>query len=674
MKKTDYNSLAYLEVTNSNAGTNIITDIDCINDLSSSTKKAITELKLNKLNITKLELKGFENVKTLSITTCAKLTSIKGLKNMNNVTRFNAAGNSLIADGTEHFSNKAKLQTVYAGSSGFTTTDFLKNCYELTYVDFSRNKLTDTDGLKDKTKMTGIRLEYNKTLGVFENIATCTAVTELYLLETSPISDEQITILQPIIAQCTKYSLPVGYGILVAQNSQNCVLDGEQIKLGALTSLKNSSVIKYLSLANVKWLDESGNIMDKTNPTNQVLITEKINDVLSTLTEVEALRLQGEAGLTSIEFVKNMTKIKELDLRGTSVEDVSILDNNCLELTFVIIDNVKTDLTKIQNCINRMYTKTIKGHYYTAMQGNLMLASKNDNTLVKQLANCTELVSLNVAAEHYGGYTGVAEMIDLSELTKLKDVKMGIYSTKWGFKLPSSVRDLNSPNLTQAVWDLSQVDNLDKLYSDGVEYTKIFNKLKKGCTIGWIHCRYPRDQVLDFSNLNMSRTTKLEICEYGTAGSVKEVKGLVNLQNLSNFTMFTRECRIVNIIDSAPKLTYANLANNKLESLDFLKNCTELTDLRLGSNQIIDLIQIKEFKKLKNLDLTNNKIQRLCTYTDENGQVIMYDNLEILKDLNHKNGKGGVLNTVKLSGNNLTDGDYTVSGIKSLPWNGGTTW
>ena len=303
-----------------------------------------------------------------------------------------------------------------------------------------------------------------------------------------------------------------------------------------------------------------------------------------------------------------------------------------------------------------------------------MLASKNNNTLVEQLANCTELVNLNVAAEHYGGYTGVAEMIDLSGLTKLKYVKMNIYSTKWGFKLPSSVVDITSPNLTQDVWDLSQVNNLEKIYSDGVEYTKIFNKLQNGCKIGWIHCRYPRDQVLDFSNLDLSATTKIEICEYGTTGTVKEVKGLVNLQNLNHITMFTKEARAVNLIDEAPKLTYVNLENNKLESLDFLKKCTNIVTLNVKTNQIIDLLPIKEFKQLKTLDLTNNKVQRLSTYKNDEGASIMYDNLEILKDLNHKAGKGGMLNVVKLTNNNVTEGDYTVSGIKSLAWNGGTAW
>jgi hypothetical protein len=42
-----------------------------------------------------------------------------------------------------------------------------------------------------------------------------------------------------------------------------------------------------------------------------------------------------------------MTLLKELDLRGTSVTDVSVLDDNCMELTFVIIDNVNTDITII---------------------------------------------------------------------------------------------------------------------------------------------------------------------------------------------------------------------------------------------------------------------------------------------------------------------------------------
>jgi Leucine-rich repeat (LRR) protein len=81
-------------------------------------------------------------------------------------------------------------------------------------------------------------------------------------------------------------------------------------------------------------------------------------------------------------------------------------------------------------------------------------------------------------------------------------------------------------------------------------------------------------------------------------------------------------------MDLAPKLKILDISNNRLISLEGVKECVRLSSLNASNNQIQDASMIGNLQKLKHLDLSNNKL------TDTGSLCQNINNLKQLRSLN----------------------------------------
>jgi Leucine-rich repeat (LRR) protein len=87
--------------------------------------------------------------------------------------------------------------------------------------------------------------------------------------------------------------------------------------------------------------------------------------------------------------------------------------------------------------------------------------------------------------------------------------------------------------------------------------------------------------------------------------------------------------------------------------------------LDLSDCSISNIYALKDLKNLQHLDLTNNCIYDSASFTDSDNNVITYNTMELLANLNSV--KNGALMYLYLSGNS---GIIDYSPVSSLKWSG----
>ena len=147
--------------------------------------------------------------------------------------------------------------------------------------------------------------------------------------------------------------------------------------------------------------------------------------VLSTLTGLKKLSVGKISNLTKIDFLNTVQNLSELDYRGTGVEDVTILNTNGLRIGTLFTNGAKTDLSTIQETLNRMINNRGLDEnlncawrdedYNNTLNG--MLHIENYNGSNDAFANCTSLDSLAISGSLEG-----AQNFDLSNCNDLKNM------------------------------------------------------------------------------------------------------------------------------------------------------------------------------------------------------------------------------------------------------------
>ena len=661
MSNTDYNYLAKMYITGSKTSNRIFSNMNLLEKLTTTTKESIKELYLNDNDLREnVDISSFKNLEKLNIQANRYLVNLYGLENLkklNSIYGLNCYNLTNIAMlGKEN--SLAYLDISY---SKLENLNFLNNADNIITLRVNGLKLKDINSLENKHKLRDVYLTDNKDLKVVDALKNDENIKYLYLAGCDNLIAESLLGIKGIINNCTDYSLPNGYALMFT-DSPILTFKNEKIKLSSFKTLKNNNIVESLSLKGIIWIDNNGKTIDTNISTQVAEINSVISEVIGTMTEIKHLQIKDLSYINNIDFVKNLSKLKELDLRGTSVTDISVLDNNCLELATLILDNSSIDLTTIQNCINRMYDKKMDNKFYTALQSNLMLCTMD---LVNQLPKCLELKNLKMSMDWYGGKIGESITVDISNLNNLK--KIEIDTGKFGFKVPKILEEFKTDHYYTGMkqMDFTECEYIEKYSIKNMnteETTDVLNF--NNCKIKNINIMYSFCEVLDFSKIDLSETQEISITNYVQRSS-KQIKGLQNMQKLTKLCIEgLRELVKINEINEATNLTNVIVINNSLADIEFLKNCNNITNLNAKGNRIFDLKPLTNMIKLQSLSIENNKIKRYSTYIDENGISNVYDNLEILKSLN----KNNMLKFVYLTNNLLTEDDVNSSKIKDLKW------
>lgn len=372
--------------------------------------------------------------------------------------------------------------------------------------------------------------------------------------------------------------------------------------------------------------------------------------------------------LDSLEFVKNLTNVKELDLRGCSnLLDLSPLDTYKIPLRTLRIDNINIDLTKIQYTISHLGSSNPDSTFASATWYDAGLMITNTN-LLKKLSDCTEITSLSIHnSVNYG-----STILDLSKCTKLK--KVHTYYKYLKFKISNSVTNVEcGATSANVVSDLSLGTSLKSISLAECTLSKVYEwnlELLKCPNLEGVYI----SRIGSSSNCTnwdkLKNCTKLTNISISTENNYKLTGNIQGLGSISSLTSI-----YINNIAFEDISEFANLINLKsltassagIQDISPLSNLVNLNYLNLSYNNIANLKPLESLLNLEKLDLSYNCIYDTSNYI-ENGITQSVQNLTVMKKLNND----GKLRYLYLKGNDGITDWTPVSNINN--WLGKSGW
>ncbi len=439
MKGVDYNNLEYLGIfgmapvdfakqdmsrkVTLASKISSVTDISPLEYLSDVTKNKVKYLYLNNNDIVNMDnINNFSNVAVLDVAN-NKLTSLEtACSNMSSLIYFEGTNNSL------------------ANLNGL-------NSSSLTLLILSDNKLNDISNLN--SSLTFLDLTNNSLLENVSKISECTKLGGLYLTGCTKMKHSDVKLFANVYNRIISIYRSIDNIFLTdleTDSEKNWY--NKSLSDTDLEELINNNFLTRLRL------DDNGLLGNTSfaslDQDTQKDITEKFGSenlgkdiylryVLSTLNNMEYLSLKNITNLENIDFVKFMPKLVQLDLDGTSVIDLSILETltnqgELLSFASLTVSNPLTDLTKIQKTISNFWERS--GAYWNVYGGSrgsgLHIWTKE---LFDSLNNCKNIQKLKIFGDNDG--TKFSGDYSLSEMTKLEYVDFFFIRTQ--IELPSNL-------------------------------------------------------------------------------------------------------------------------------------------------------------------------------------------------------------------------------------------
>ena len=668
MKETDYTSLNTLAVVgddriiehktskSEDLSTNRseVSNIDILKELTSSTKNSIKNLFLNNNNISDISaISDFVNI-TLVRLDRNNLTSLRALEKMQN------------------------LNYVYAAYNNLGTSEI----YDMSLENFGKNETEDAiASLKGKTNIILVDLRDNVNLKWISYIKDSQSIETLNLLNCKNLVGNDLAEIKSIIIKAgNNASIPAEYSLLLLdENLEKLDLSNQKITKDNFLTLSGYSKIKWLKLENLTLTDTSGNKISSED------LNTTLNTVLKTLPNLTNLSLRAASSncniseMNNIEFIKNCKNIGELDIRGTRIttgtpngNGLELLNSNATKIHTLRIDNEAIDVSLLQTTISRLQAgRTGNNIYYSSG----FCCEKS--SLYKQLENCTEITKLNVYDYNCPNYN--LDTLDLSRCTKLTSVYLRYFNqTKNDAKIifPSTLKSINwegtygyfsltpsnnSINLSDFTLQLAHttqenfnkiIDNFTNINANiSVFYIREATKINSLSKIG--ECLNLNIETLKVGYNNASSTR----FNFQNLDDFKNVKGLTNIEiNRTNI-------KDISAVANFSSLNSLYIYDSKVESLKGIENLANLTSITVKKNNLTNVKGIENLKNLVSLNLEENCLYDTFSEKDETGNLITYNNLNIIANLHTKNG--GSLKNIYLNGN---PGIIDFSILSKLSW------
>ena len=678
-----------------------VTDISGLSKFAQNIKSSIKYMYLNNNKISSIEtLEGFSNIYELDLMCNSTLSNLKGLENHSSVVYLATHACNLTDISGLQGTTGLKYFTIQ-NNSNLTNLNGLEQSMSLdTMLAYSCN-ITDITALANHTNLKYLSLYSNVNLENVITLGTLTGLNNLYLANNEKMIGIEVrdALADPtthILQNCGgNYSIPSKYNIyfatLTSYDYSNMNLTDDSDEINALKGRTN-----------VTRLNLSG---------NPQLSNAKLQEILSTMTGLKALSLNGCTNLNSIDFIGQgkVTGLMELDLRNTnpSLTDLSNLNNYATNLKTLILNNANTDMSKIQTTINRVsasYNNHINDswvskYYWMArgliLTGNCSLYSFegcdnitnfknmsmgiNDRSGVLDLTGCSNLNSfsdwsnnvtykLPSSLTSYQGYGGQTD--DLSLCNKLTSFNMYDTNQQAVINILSGINEqtklqkieLNKTGPTDLTWlSLINTSNLTYLALDGnnssyqPSYIKNLSGLENATNLKTLFI----DGSMSFTDTSaLSSCSSLTSLTISDCPNLERLTGLEGCPNLTTLSATTSKIGVINGLENLTSLTTLNLYNNKISNISALSNLKNLTSLSLNSNNISDLSPLEniiENGKIKftSLNLSNNLLQTTT--------VSGHNNIDTLTKLYNAG-----LRSLNISGNNFTPG--STDSLKNLGW------
>ena len=671
------------------SGVSNVTDISSLSKISETTKNAVKYLWLSENQINSIEgISDFKNVYQLVIMGNPNLQNLNGTQQMTGLKYVYAQSCSNLQNIEGLINSNQLVLLTIQNNNKITSLNGIQNATNLQSLYAYSCNIQDIMALEGKTKLNYLNLNSNTNLENVIALKDDTRIRELHLAGNNNMLVTDIRQLSSIIANCTVIELPSKYyAVLEGSTRREYRNMGLTDSSDEILALEGDTTCEELSL-------EGNSNLGATEAGK-----EKLIEILGSMTNLKALQLKGLKNLDSLEWIKSMPNLVELDLRGTAITDLSLLNTYGTKIETLVIDNSNIELTTIQNFINELgdsgYSKTLLTKSNNQAVQGLQITSQE---LANKLANCTEFTKFNILPLDATAYI----TYDLSNCLKMTDFNEKNCSYI-KFILPANVEkvyfsysmvepDLNlcnnivsftysdPRNLTNddlevmleilgncfnlKSVDVSTLHSVTKL--EGIENlsnTKIENLyVGGGYNRGW---ESPISAPLvNIDGIGELKTLKTLNMSYTKVPNLNALEGCINLETLSamygqiNDISGIANCTNLKILDFSGNST---IQHSSIYDLKPLTNLTKLEQINLYYNSVSNLTGLENLVNLTTLTLSNNAITN--TVVTENGVV---NNLQILADLNKNK-----LRKLYLSNNKIDD--FTI--LKNITnWEDKSGW
>jgi len=311
---------------------------------------------------------------------------------------------------------------------------------------------------------------------------------------------------------------------------------------------------------------------------------------LHQISALSQLDLSNQKGITSLEPLKVMVNLKELNCSGSGISDLTPLVD-LIDLQVLNIANTGVSKLELLSNLNKLEVLNF------------------ENTKVQQIS---ALIYLSSLKKVYMNGT----LVSSSQVIKLAGLKniLLIFRTKelqsWWNTVPNEWREV----LTKYVKisqkptgeELHKLTSLTAINITDNSQIRDLSPLRK----------FIRLRELRFSNTNISNlepikaltTLQLLQCSKSPIGSLKDISGLKNLQHL--------ECENTAVSDLAPlknlkKMKILRIAGTPVSNLKDLAGLRKMNEIDISNTNVRFLKPLYELKKLTSLKCYNAKIWKL---------------------------------------------------------------
>ena len=670
--------------TSSSKSSKTITSIAPLKNLSETTKKSVKYLSLQNNSLSTLDgISDFSNLLLLRLE-YNNLADLSGVGKLTNLSYLYASGMDTLTS-LDTFEANSKLTYLIIMNSNLKTLKGLENCSQITKVWAKNNNFGDgletdtknpsTDSmasLQNKNSLNLIDVRNSTKLKWVDYLKNNTNIKFLFLDGCTAMDGTSLAELKNIMNNCTQTNYPSSYALsLLDDNLKKLNLISQTLKKSVFESLKNKTNITHLALKNLNITDESGNKLSETEANSL------INEVLSTMTGLQYLQVYADnnystKNLSTIDFVGSgkVTKLIELDLRGTSVTDLSNLNSYATGIRTLILNNENIDLSKIQGAISNIYNNGGVDSYFVdsnLTEAGLLLYNKN---LCKKLEGLDDITGLYINS---GDMNYVPDELDLSGCTSLKNITTySAFNDIKKLKLPASIENTSLKYERNSYIDfslctkLTKIELLDNTVNTEAQLESILNSIKDLPLVTTLTIQKASQRTINtLDSLKTLENTNIEnfyFSAYKDTWNLNDASGLKYLKNLKSLTLQyvnVKDLEALNpiyneaesLVSGCPNLQTININYSKISNLDVLSNISALKSITVNNSSVSGIANFNKLINLETLNLTNNCLYNLGSYVNSNGETISYNVLEMLANLN----KTAKLKNLYLAGNSIDD-------------------
>ncbi len=648
-----------------------VTDLSSLKRISETTKNAIKYLWLNNNKINNLcGIEGFKNVYQIEVINNPNLQNINEIKEFKEIKYFYAQYCNL--ENIEGLINSNIYLLSVFGNTNLTSLNGLQGSLNINSIYANNCNLQDITAIQDKNSLEYLNLNNNLNLKLISSIKNDTAIRKLYLGSNNNMEISEVRQIANIIKNCMEIDLPSKYYAVLEGASRreyrNLNLNDNSDEILAL---EGDTICTELSL-------EGNSNLGTTESSKQ-----KLYQILGSMTNLKALQLRGLKNIDNMEWIKTMPNLVELDLRGTAVTDLTLLNTYATKLETLVIDNENIELSDIQTTIERLGDNSYDKSLLNKSNNQCVLGLQITNQkLANKLTSCTELtrfIILPLDATNGIKYdlSMCSKMTNFSEINcseilfvfpeNIEYVYLGYSRTTPDLSKCKKIqefyyedpRNLTEENLYTMFSNLSNCTNLkkaiiptswrnsnnikgiEKLANTKIESLKLSGAYNQSWSTGSLQACL--SDITGIGKLKTLKELKLDIT------SIKNLDALAGCESLETLTMQYGQLNDISGIANCTNLKAINFSgDNQIQhsiiyNLEPLSNLTNLEVANFNYNSINNLHGIENLQKLRVLSLNNNAITNYVS--TNNGQI---NNLEILANLNKYSLRELYLNNNKI--------------------------